>query len=80
MDRTTQDDRPASDDRVIEELAEAFPDAGTAEAARELAEAERAVALNVATPRQRDGVTATRDLRRTEDRVDAWRAATATGD
>ncbi len=79
MDRSTRDDRPASDEHAIRELAEAFPDADGAAAARELAEAERAVTRKAATPDQEIGVAATRGLRRAEERVDAWRAATTDG-
>ncbi|OJY48158.1 hypothetical protein [Pseudonocardia sp. 73-21] len=79
MDRTTHDDGYAPDEHAIEELAEAFPDVDGAAAARELAEAEGAVARSAATPEQQDGVAAARDLRRPEERADAWRAATADG-
>jgi hypothetical protein len=75
MENRTQDDQPATDD-VVAELLEAFTDTSDAVAAGELAEAERAVARNGATPGQERGVAATRGVRRIEDRVAAWRAAT----
>jgi len=75
MDKTTRDDQPAADG-VVAELQEAFTDTSDALAAGELAEAERAVARNGATPRQERGVAATRGVRRVEERVAAWRAAT----
>jgi hypothetical protein len=46
-------------------------------AVRELAAAERAVTLRVASPQQAAAVTALRGVP-TDDRVDAWRAATST--
>jgi hypothetical protein len=75
MEKRIQDDQPAADD-VVAELLEPFTDTSDAVAAGELAEAERAVARNGATPGQERGVAATRDVRRVEDRVAAWRAAT----
>jgi Domain of unknown function (DUF4383) len=51
-----------------------FRDAADVIAARELAEAERAVAQHAASPEQIDRVAAARSARRAEDRVRAWRA------
>ncbi|WP_433272700.1 DUF4383 domain-containing protein [Pseudonocardia xinjiangensis] len=52
-----------------------FRDAEDVIAARELAEAERAVAQHAASPAQADGVAAAMKSRRAEDRVQAWRAS-----
>ncbi|MEN3269350.1 DUF4383 domain-containing protein [Pseudonocardia sp.] len=51
-----------------------FRDQDDVAAARELAEAERAVAQHAATPEQVARVAAARGARRAEDRVSAWRA------
>jgi len=50
-----------------------FDDPANAAAARELAEAERAVAQHVATPEIAARVQAVRAVRREEDRVQEWR-------
>ena len=50
-----------------------FRDAADVIAARELAEAERAVAQHAASPEQAERVAAVRSSRRAEDRVRAWR-------
>jgi hypothetical protein len=65
-----------SDDRAIEELSTIFADPADALAAAELAEAERAVVQHEATAEQAAGVAAAGGVRRPEDRVRAWRAAT----
>jgi hypothetical protein len=51
-----------------------FRDAADVTAARELAEAERAVAQHAASPEQAAGVAVARRARRAEDRVRSWRA------
>jgi hypothetical protein len=66
----------SSDERHIGELTGVIVDPAEVAAAAELAEAERAVAQHTATPEQAAGVDAVRDIRRPEDRVRAWRAAT----
>ncbi len=50
-----------------------YADPGDAAAARELAEAERAVVRRTASPKQAAAVVALRGIRRAEDRVAAWR-------
>lgn len=50
-----------------------YGDPGDAAAARELAEAERAVVRRTASPEQAAAVAALRGIRRAEDRVAAWR-------
>jgi hypothetical protein len=66
----------SSDERHIAELSEVLADPVEAAAAGELAAAERAVAQHTATDRQAAGVAAVRGIRRPEDRVRAWLAAT----
>jgi hypothetical protein len=74
------EDNPYHRERHGDADPDALPDQPTfghpadARAARELAAAERAVALHAATPEQADRLGAIRDLRRLEDRVVAWRA------
>lgn len=60
-------------DRPPEELPTFFTDHEDAIAARELADAERAVALHVASPEVVARVAAVQGLRREEDRVREWR-------
>lgn len=62
-----------SDDRAVAELTSLFTDPADVSAARELAEAERAVTQHAASPEQAAGVAAVAGLRRPEDRVRAWR-------
>ena len=66
----------SSDDRHIGELSGVFTDPVEVAAAQELAAAERAVAQRVATAEQAAGVDAVQGIRRPEDRVRAWLAAT----
>jgi hypothetical protein len=66
----------SNDERAISELATVLADPTEAAAASELAEAERAVAQHAATEEQAAGVAAVRGIRRPEDRVRAWLAAT----
>ncbi len=61
-----------ADDAEPEPLPSRFDDPRTAAAARELAEAERAVALRTASPDVVARVRAVRELRRDEDRVREW--------
>jgi hypothetical protein len=63
------------DDRAVAELS-GTADPADAAAARDLAEAERAVVQRTATADQVTGVAAVASIRRPEDRVRAWRAAT----
>ena len=71
------DDNPYRDERhgqdVPDPLPAHFDGPEDAEAARELAEAERAVAQHAATPEIRARVEAIRALRGDEDRVKEWR-------
>jgi hypothetical protein len=66
----------SSDERHVAELSVVFTDPVEAAAAGELAEAERAVAQHAATAEQAAGVAAVHGVRRPEDRVRAWLAAT----
>jgi hypothetical protein len=71
------DDNPYQQERhghdTPEPLPSHFDDPANAAAARELAEAERAVAQHVATPEIVARVQAVRAVRREEDRVQEWR-------
>ena len=58
----------------VPDLAAAEIRAGDAESSAALAEAERAVARNGASPAQARGVAAAGRARRVEDRLDAWRS------
>jgi hypothetical protein len=62
-----------SDDDDPLPLPTTFPDVADAAAARELAQAEYAVAQHAASPEQRERVAAVGHLRRAEDRVRVWR-------
>jgi hypothetical protein len=62
-----------SDDDGPLPLPTTFPDVDDAAAARELAQAEYAVAQHAASPEQRERVAAIGHLRRAEDRVRVWR-------
>lgn len=53
-----------------------FAGSGDATAARDLADAERAVAQHTATPEQAAGIAAVRGIRSAEERVALWRSAT----
>ncbi|WP_433555087.1 DUF4383 domain-containing protein [Pseudonocardia xinjiangensis] len=68
-------ERRSPDDTADVPLPTVFRDAGDVIAARELAEAERAVAQHAASAAQANGVAAAMRSRRAEDRVQAWRAS-----
>ena len=62
---------------MLEALPATFRDPGDVAAARELAEAERAVAQHTAPPDVVARIDALRDVRRPEERVQRWRASHA---
>jgi hypothetical protein len=71
--RKIDDMEKSSDEQAVNELTDMFTDPADVAAARELAEAERAVTQDAATEYQTAGVAAVAGLRRPEDRIRAWR-------